>query len=86
MLTAGAHPRWLSPAGQASPRDGKLTTVDVLRKEMHDYTCEVEEQEVEREVYASGFGSAHDLGIPSPCLLSPPRDVIGNRELCISVW
>lgn len=53
---------------------------------MHDYMCEVEEQEVEREVYASGFGSAHDLGIPSPCLLSPPRDVIGNLELCISVW
>lgn len=73
MLTAGAHPRWLRPAGQASPRDGKLTTVDVRRKKMHDYTCEVEDQEVEREVHASGLGSTHDLRIPSPCLLSPPE-------------
>lgn len=86
MLTAGAHPRWLSPAGQASPHDRKLTTDDVLRKKMHDYMCEVEEQKVEREVYASGFGSTHDLGIPSPCLLSPLRDVIGNLELYIRVW
>lgn len=81
MLTAGANPRWLSPAGQAFPRV-KLTTVDVSRKKMHDYMCEVEEQEVEREVYSSVFVSAYDLGIPSPHLhLTTERGYRRSRAL-----